>query len=65
MAAFFDLHAITDTIHLGSTPTVGNTIFALGVATVVFTGWSRPRAVGRGRGRAPWPKAARRLGNLS
>jgi APA family basic amino acid/polyamine antiporter len=38
LAAFFDLHAITDTIHLGSTPTVGDTIFALGVATVVFTG---------------------------
>jgi basic amino acid/polyamine antiporter, APA family len=38
LAAFFDLHAITDTIHLGSTPTWGDTIFALGVATVVFTG---------------------------
>jgi APA family basic amino acid/polyamine antiporter len=36
--AFFDLDAITDTIHLGSTPTWGDTVFALGVATVVFTG---------------------------
>ena len=36
--AFFHLDAITDTIHLGSTPTWGNTVFALGVATVVFTG---------------------------
>jgi basic amino acid/polyamine antiporter, APA family len=38
LAAFFDLHAITDTIHLGSTPTWGNLVFAVGVATVVFTG---------------------------
>jgi basic amino acid/polyamine antiporter, APA family len=38
LLAFFDLHAITDTIHLGSTPTWGDAIFALGVATVVFTG---------------------------
>jgi len=38
LAAFFHLDAITDTIHLGSTPTWGNTVFALGVATVVFTG---------------------------
>jgi basic amino acid/polyamine antiporter, APA family len=36
--AFFHLDAITDTIHLWSTPTVGDTVFALGVATVVFTG---------------------------
>jgi APA family basic amino acid/polyamine antiporter len=36
--AFFDLHAITDTIELGSRPTWGDTMFALGVATVVFTG---------------------------
>jgi basic amino acid/polyamine antiporter, APA family len=36
--AFFHLDAITDTIHLGSTPTWGDTVFALGVATVVFTG---------------------------
>jgi basic amino acid/polyamine antiporter, APA family len=36
--AFFNLHAITDTIHFGSTPTWGDTVFALGVATVVFTG---------------------------
>ncbi|HEX7299980.1 MAG TPA: amino acid permease [Solirubrobacteraceae bacterium] len=35
---FFHLHAITDTIHFGSTPTWGDTVFALGVATVVFTG---------------------------
>jgi APA family basic amino acid/polyamine antiporter len=38
LAAFFHLDTITDTIHLGSTPTWGNTVFALGVATVVFTG---------------------------
>jgi basic amino acid/polyamine antiporter, APA family len=36
--AFFHLDEITDTIHLGSTPTWGDTVFALGVATVVFTG---------------------------
>jgi basic amino acid/polyamine antiporter, APA family len=36
--AFFDLNAITDTIHFGDTPTWGDTVFALGVATVVFTG---------------------------
>jgi APA family basic amino acid/polyamine antiporter len=36
--AFFHLDAITDSIHLGSTPTWGDTVFALGVATVVFTG---------------------------
>ena len=38
LAAFFDLHAITDTIELGSTPTWRDLVFALGVATVVFTG---------------------------
>jgi APA family basic amino acid/polyamine antiporter len=38
LVSFFDLDAITDTIHLGSTPTWGDTVFALGVATVVFTG---------------------------
>src|ERR671936_25435 len=36
--AFFHLDTITDTIHLGSTPTWGDTVFALGLATVVFTG---------------------------
>ena len=36
--AFFHLEKITDTIHFGSTPTWGDTVFALGVATVVFTG---------------------------
>jgi APA family basic amino acid/polyamine antiporter len=36
--AFFNLDKITDTIHLGETPTWGDTVFALGVATVVFTG---------------------------
>jgi APA family basic amino acid/polyamine antiporter len=36
--AFFHLDTITDTIHLWTTPTFGNTVFALGVATVVFTG---------------------------
>jgi basic amino acid/polyamine antiporter, APA family len=38
LAAFFNLDAITDTIDLGTTPTWGDTFFALGVATVVFTG---------------------------
>lgn len=38
LIAFFNLPTITDTIHFGSTPTWGDTIFALGVATVVFTG---------------------------
>jgi APA family basic amino acid/polyamine antiporter len=38
LAAFFHLDTITDTIHLWTTPTFGNTVFALGVATVVFTG---------------------------
>src|SRR5512132_3830452 len=36
--AFFNLETITDTIHFGSRPTWGDTVFALGVATVVFTG---------------------------
>jgi APA family basic amino acid/polyamine antiporter len=36
--AFFHLDTITDTIHFGDTPTWGNTVFALGVATVSFTG---------------------------
>src|SRR6266540_176875 len=36
--AFFHLDTITDTIHFGDTPTWGDTVFALGVATVVFTG---------------------------
>src|SRR3954469_5062312 len=38
LAEFLDPGAITRTIHLGSTPTWGDTVFALGVATVVFTG---------------------------
>jgi basic amino acid/polyamine antiporter, APA family len=38
LLAFFQLDTITDTIHFGSTPTWGDTVFALGVATVVFTG---------------------------
>src|SRR4051795_7414216 len=38
LVAFFHLDAITDTIHLGDTPTWGDTVFALGVATVSFTG---------------------------
>jgi basic amino acid/polyamine antiporter, APA family len=38
LLAFFHLDTITDTIHLGDTPTWGNTVFALGVATVSFTG---------------------------
>ena len=35
---FFDLDAITDTIHLGDTPTWQDAVFAVGVATVLFTG---------------------------
>src|SRR3954470_4599540 len=35
---FFDLGSIADTVHLGETPTWGNALFAVGVATVVFTG---------------------------
>ena len=51
--AFFHLDTITDTIHFGDTPTWGDTVFALGVATVSFTGLeSAVRAVGRGRRRA-------------
>jgi basic amino acid/polyamine antiporter, APA family len=38
LAVFFQPDLITDTIHLGETPTWGNAIFAVGVATVVFTG---------------------------
>ena len=38
LAAFFHLDTITDTIRFGDTPTWGDTVFALGVATVVFTG---------------------------
>jgi APA family basic amino acid/polyamine antiporter len=36
--AFFHLDTITDTIHFGDRPTWGDTVFALGVATVSFTG---------------------------
>jgi APA family basic amino acid/polyamine antiporter len=36
--AFFHLDTITDSIHLGDRPTWGDTVFALGVATVSFTG---------------------------
>src|ERR671933_274091 len=35
---FFDLDAITDTIRLGHSPTWQDALFAVGVATVVFTG---------------------------
>ncbi|HEY5142612.1 MAG TPA: amino acid permease [Solirubrobacteraceae bacterium] len=38
MALLFDAHAITSTIHLGSTPTVENLVVAFGIATVVSTG---------------------------
>ena len=38
LAVFFQRDPITDSIHLGETPTWGNAIFAVGVATVVFTG---------------------------
>src|SRR3954465_11874712 len=35
---FFALDLLTDTIHLGDTPTWQDALFAFGVATVVFTG---------------------------
>src|SRR3954451_5075577 len=35
---FFDVDLITDSIELGTTPTWGDALFAVGVATVVFTG---------------------------
>ncbi|QEC49483.1 amino acid permease [Baekduia soli] len=38
LAVFFNAHTLLDPIHLGSTPRWTDTIFALGVATVVFTG---------------------------
>ncbi len=38
LALFFDAHAITSTIELGTTPTVEDVIVALGIATVVSTG---------------------------
>jgi APA family basic amino acid/polyamine antiporter len=37
-ARFFDLHALIDPIHLGTTPHWDDVIFAGGVAVVVFTG---------------------------
>ena len=53
MALLFDAHAITSTIHLGTTPTVENLVVAFGIATV---GLDRPRvrlgAERRGRGAA-------------
>jgi basic amino acid/polyamine antiporter, APA family len=38
LAAFFNLDTITDPIHLGAMPKWSDAIFALGVATVTFTG---------------------------
>ncbi|MCW3038163.1 MAG: amino acid permease [Solirubrobacterales bacterium] len=38
LAFFFDADTLTSGIHLGSTPTWSDAIFALGVATVVLTG---------------------------
>ncbi|MDX6687406.1 MAG: basic amino acid/polyamine antiporter, family [Baekduia sp.] len=38
LATFFNLDALVDPIHLGRTPQWNDTLFALGVATVVFTG---------------------------
>jgi len=35
---FFDLHALIDPIHLGTTPQWDDVIFAAGLAVVVFTG---------------------------
>ena len=38
VVVFFDLRVITDSIHLGSTPRWEDALFAVGVATVLFTG---------------------------
>jgi basic amino acid/polyamine antiporter, APA family len=38
LATFFNLDTLVDPIHLGTTPKWNDVIFALGVATVVFTG---------------------------
>ena len=38
LIAFFDLDLLLDSIHLGEYPTWDELIFALGVATVIFTG---------------------------
>src|SRR3954468_4328847 len=38
LAAFFNFHELVDPIHLGTTPAWNDVIFAVGVATVVFTG---------------------------
>lgn len=38
LIAFFDIDLLLDPIDLGTRPTWGNAVFALGVATVVFTG---------------------------
>ena len=38
LVRFFDLHALIDPIHLGTTPQWDDVIFAAGLAVVVFTG---------------------------
>ena len=38
MATFFNVHVLLDPIHLGTSPAWKDLFFALGVATVVFTG---------------------------
>lgn len=38
LTVFFDWHALVSPIDLGTSPQTGDVIFALGVATVVFTG---------------------------
>jgi APA family basic amino acid/polyamine antiporter len=38
VALFFNLHVLTESIHLGSNPPWDDVLFAIGVATVVFTG---------------------------
>jgi APA family basic amino acid/polyamine antiporter len=38
LATFFDWHKLVDPIHLGTAPAWNDLIFALGVATVIFTG---------------------------
>ena len=56
--AFFDLDLLLDSIDLGRYPTWDELIFALGVATVIFTGLeSAAGLVRRGGGRAARPQA--------
>lgn len=59
LAAFFNWDVLVDPIELGTAPTWGDAIFALGVATVVFTGLESAAGLS-GEVRAG-PRALRRL----